>query len=247
MTFYNSYPENVFNARYNGGHLMYPQPTDTKVLIFHDGFEVEKLGIYVPYSAVKNVENKTAREVKSWHVGILGPFAADRIAPMHIYTIIHFIDDLRQIQRMVFDFGKRINEAQSIIYRRSVEASQAQQRRLPNQSPIPQRRLPNQSPVLHRRFTQPPPATNISRNIQKLCSNCQGSGKISCASCKGKRRTTCRFCLGQGGKYEYDNFTKSSRWRYCGFCSNGSTSCNSCGGSGNQKCYTCMGTGKLIY
>jgi hypothetical protein len=71
---------------------------------------------------VKSIKNEFQKEVDKWDVAFFGAFNTYRYAETHIYTIISILDDLRQTQVMKFDFGKNIQKAQSIIYKRSVEA-----------------------------------------------------------------------------------------------------------------------------
>ncbi len=85
----------------------------------------------------------------------------------------------------------------------------------------------------HREGVVPDPGTHpvrtpkpTSKPPRSHCSKCHGSGKITCSRCDGK-----------GGKYIYDNSTRSTgrTWQYC----------SKCGGDGKVECTTCGGDGWL--
>ena len=75
----------------------------------------------------------------------------------------------------------------------------------------------------------PNPAPNprpTSKPLRTPCHKCHGDGKVDCSRCDGK-----------GGKYIYDNSTRSTgrTWQYC----------SKCGGDGKVECTTCGGDGWL--
>ena len=69
----------------------------------------------------------------------------------------------------------------------------------------------------------PSPRTT-SKPLRTSCHKCHGDGKVDCSRCDGK-----------GGKYIYDNSTRSTgrTWEYCSKCGgDGKVECTNCGGDG---------------
>lgn len=114
-------PETKFDARYLGGHKMYPKATDTKVLIYKDKVEVEKLNLQVPYTAMTHIENADEKKISAMRVVLLGLIGA-LWKKKHVYTVIQYIDALNEEQSLVFDFDKDIDKAQPIIYQKMLQA-----------------------------------------------------------------------------------------------------------------------------
>jgi hypothetical protein len=50
-------PEAKFDVKYIIGHKMFPKSKDTKILIFPDMLEIEKLQLKIPYRSFINIEN----------------------------------------------------------------------------------------------------------------------------------------------------------------------------------------------
>jgi hypothetical protein len=114
-------PEFKFEAKYIGGHKMYPKPTDTKVLLFSDRVEVEKLNhLKVAYKSMTNIENADESKISAMRVALLGIVGA-LWKKKHTYTIIQYKDVLGEQQTIVFDFEKDIDRVQPLIYQKMLE------------------------------------------------------------------------------------------------------------------------------
>lgn len=114
-------PEVKYDAKYIGGHKVYPKSTDTKVLIYKDKIVVEKLNLEVPYLSMTNIENADEKKISAMRVVLLGVIGA-LWKKKHVYTVIQYKDALGEVQSMVFDFEKEIDKAQPLIYQRMLQA-----------------------------------------------------------------------------------------------------------------------------
>jgi hypothetical protein len=115
-------PEFKFEAKYIGGHKMYPKPTDTRVLLFNDRIEVEKLNhLKVAYKSITNIENADESKISAMRVALLGIVGA-LWKKKHTYTVVQYKDVLGEQQTMVFDFEKDIDKVQPIIYQKMLES-----------------------------------------------------------------------------------------------------------------------------
>lgn len=114
-------PELKLEAKYVGGHKMYPKSTDTKVLIYSDRLEVEKLNLKIPYASMTNIENADESKISAMRVVLLGVIGA-LWKKKHVYTVIQYKDPLGEVQSMVFDFEKEIDKVQPIIYQKMITA-----------------------------------------------------------------------------------------------------------------------------
>jgi hypothetical protein len=70
---------------------MYPKSADTKVLIFGDRLEVEKLNLKVPYAAITKIENADESKISAMRVVLLGVIGA-LWKKKHVYTVIQYHD-----------------------------------------------------------------------------------------------------------------------------------------------------------
>lgn len=116
-------PEIKFDAKYLGGHELYPKSTDTKVLIFKDRLEMEKLNLQVKYSAMTNIENADEKKISALRVVLLGVIGA-LWKKKHVYTVVEYNDALGEHQALVFDFDKDIDKAKPAIYQKMLQSRQ---------------------------------------------------------------------------------------------------------------------------
>jgi hypothetical protein len=115
-------PEAKFDAKYIGGHKMFPKATDTKVLIFGDRIEVEKLNhLKVPYKSMTNIENADESKISALRVVLLNVVGA-LWKKKHTYTVIQYKDALGEQQTMIFDFERQIDKVQPIIYQKMLDS-----------------------------------------------------------------------------------------------------------------------------
>ncbi len=124
-------PQMTYEAKYIGGHKMYPKPTDVKVYIYGDRIKLSELNIELHYSTIKNVENMDEKKISAKRVialglltGGIGAIAGAMWKKKHIYTVLEFTDALNQEQSLVLDFDKHIDKAQPFIYQKVLESRQ---------------------------------------------------------------------------------------------------------------------------
>ena len=117
--------------KYKGGHKAYPSPTTTRMHFYEDRIEVDNPELVIPYRIMKNIENIHEKRISALRVVVLGlifvPLAI--VGAMwkknHIYTIIRFRDDDDDDQKIIVDFEKNLDSAQSVIYKRMLEFRKA--------------------------------------------------------------------------------------------------------------------------
>jgi hypothetical protein len=122
-------PECQYDAKYVGGHPAFPKSHDTKVLIFKDRLELEKLEVEIPYKTIKSIENMDEKKMKALRIVVLGVI----FLPLAIvgalwkkkyrYTVIQTHDtDNNMDVTIILDFHRKIEEAQALIYDKVVES-----------------------------------------------------------------------------------------------------------------------------
>ena len=112
-------PQHKFDSKYMGGHKLYPKSTDIKVLVFSDRIEIEKLELKVPHSSITNIENEEGSKLTTARALLIPSWSAPLWKKKKtLYTIIEYTDELNKKHALVFDFGKKIEEAQRLIYQR---------------------------------------------------------------------------------------------------------------------------------
>ena len=120
-----------YYIKYKGGHKAYPSPTATRMHFYEDRIEVDNPELVIPYRIMKNIENIHEKRISALRVVVLGlifvPLAI--VGAMwkknHIYTIIRFRDDDDDDQKIIVDFEKNLDSAQSVIYKRMLEFRKA--------------------------------------------------------------------------------------------------------------------------
>lgn len=115
-------PDFRFEAKYIGGHKMYPKPADTKVLLYSDWLEVERLNhLKVAYKSMTSIENADESKISAMRVVLLGLVGA-LWKKKHTYTVIQYKDAIGEQQTMVFDFDKDIDKVQPLIYQKMLDS-----------------------------------------------------------------------------------------------------------------------------
>ncbi len=109
-----------FEAKYVGGHKLYPKSRNVEITLLQDKINVTQISIEIPYSAISNVENADDKKIELSRVILLG-IAGALWKKKRTYTVIEYTDELGNQQTVVFDFDKRIEEAQQIIYKKTLE------------------------------------------------------------------------------------------------------------------------------
>jgi len=108
-----------YKAKYVGGHKMFPKSRDVEVTLLPDKIKIIGIDFEIPYSAIVNVENVDEKKIEWKRVVLLG-IAGALWKKKHLYTIIEYTDALEQQQSVLFDFGKKIEEVQQLIYNKSL-------------------------------------------------------------------------------------------------------------------------------
>ena len=122
-------PKLHFDAKYLGGHKLYPKSVDVRVNIFSDRIEIPILHLRVSYTFMSNIENADEKKITAKRLFLVGLFAFGW-RKKDVYTIIEYLDGFNQKQGLVFDFGKSIQEAQQRIYDRMLASHFARDRLL---------------------------------------------------------------------------------------------------------------------
>jgi hypothetical protein len=120
-----------YYIKYKGGHNAYPSPTATRMHFYEDRIVVDNPELVISYRFMKNIENIHENRISALRVVVLGlifvPLAI--VGAMwkknHIYTIIRFRDDDDDDQKIIVDFDKNLDSAQSVIYKRMLEFRKA--------------------------------------------------------------------------------------------------------------------------
>ena len=203
----------MFDAKYLGGHKMFPKNTDVRVWILDDMLEVGGLGLQVPYSSLTNIENADEKKIKALRVVVLGlvflPLAIVGALwkKKYIYTILEYVDEMNERQTLVFDFGKNLDKAQATIYRMMIESRPSNKE-------------------IHANPVKPDTSLGVVHYVK---STPQLNGGQLCGQCGSSNQVGSLFCSRCGSKLE----------SYCNKCGNkvgeGSVFCNKCG---NQLIYT---------
>jgi hypothetical protein len=112
---------------YVGGHIEHPTSKDSKVFLydnrielhFYDGYDY-KPTIIVPHQSLDNIESANEDKISAFRVAMLG-IVGGLWKKKHVYTVIQYKDEIGA-KTIVLDFGKNINEAQPLIYKKMVES-----------------------------------------------------------------------------------------------------------------------------
>jgi len=84
------------------------------------GPKQEKTLIKIPYSNIIDIENLDEKKIAAERAIMLGLIGA-LWKKKHIYTVIHYKDELDQ-QKVILDFEDNVNYAQRLIYSKMLEA-----------------------------------------------------------------------------------------------------------------------------
>jgi hypothetical protein len=124
--------ENQFFPKYLGGHKLYPKSLYTKVYVFSDRLEIAGLNLRIPYTSINDIENADEKKITAKRLFLVGVFAF-AWKKKDLYTIIEYTDGFNKKQTLVFDFEKKIEEAQQKIYDRMLASHFAKERLLESQ------------------------------------------------------------------------------------------------------------------
>lgn len=109
---------------YVGGHKAFPSSGGTKIFFYDDRIELgpkqEKTLIKIPYSNIIDIENLDEKKFAAERAIMLGLIGA-LWKKKHIYTVIHYKDELDQ-QKVILDFEDNVEYAQRLIYNKMLEA-----------------------------------------------------------------------------------------------------------------------------
>jgi hypothetical protein len=109
-----------YKAKYVGGHKMFPKSHDVEVTLLPDKIKITGVDFEIPYSTITNVENVDEKKIELKRVILLG-VAGALWKKKHLYTVIDYVDTLEQQQSVLFDFDKKIEEVQQLIYNKSIK------------------------------------------------------------------------------------------------------------------------------
>lgn len=113
-----------YHIKYKGGHKAYPSPTATRMHFYQDRIEVDNPALVIPFRFMKNIDNIREKRISALRVFILGiifiPLAIVGAIwkKEHIYTIIHYREEDEDDQKIIVDFEKNLDSAQSVIYKK---------------------------------------------------------------------------------------------------------------------------------
>jgi len=122
-----------YTAKYVGGHVEYPTSKNCKVFLYDDRLEIyleiyewqkdnyeNKPSIIVSYESMTNIESANEDKISAFRVAMLG-IVGGLWKKKHVYTLIQYKDEVDE-KTIVLDFGKKINEAQPLIYHNMLES-----------------------------------------------------------------------------------------------------------------------------
>ena len=95
--------------------------------MFSDRIEVEALHIRIPYTWITDIENADEKKISARRMFLVGLYSF-AWKKKDLYTIIEYLDGFNQKQTLIFDFGKKIQEAQQKIYDRMLAFRFAKER-----------------------------------------------------------------------------------------------------------------------
>jgi hypothetical protein len=137
---------------------MFPKSKDTKILIFPDMLEIEKLQLKIPYRSFINIENIDESKKRN-----------------HPYTVINYIDELNESQTLVFDLEKNIENAQKAIYEKMI-AFRNVQRQSPDLGELSQEKASSVGITCKE-------CGKINPEGSKFCNNCSSKLEVPCIKC----------------------------------------------------------------
>ena len=192
-------PEIEYDSKYMGGHKLYPKSLEVKVCLFADRIEIEALHIRISYTSITDVENADEKKITAKRMFLVGLYAF-AWKKKDVFMIIEYIDGFNQKQTLIFDFGKKIEEAQRKIYDRMLAFRFAREGLLESQKLIDknfkQQKLPEgQTTPLET------PKDNIATAISK-------PAEISNSDDNPLRILQIRFAKGEISKEEYEEMRK---------------------------------------
>ncbi|MBT3761215.1 MAG: hypothetical protein HOF89_01325 [Candidatus Nitrosopelagicus sp.] len=109
----------IYKAKYVGGHKMFPKSRDVEITLLADKIKISRINFDIKYSTITNVENVDEKKIELKRIVLLG-IAGALWKKKHLYTVIDFVDEIDQTQSVLFDFAKNIEEAQQLIYDKTI-------------------------------------------------------------------------------------------------------------------------------
>jgi len=105
----------------------YPTPKDSRVFLYNDRLDLflnnenykNKPSITIPYESISSIENADESKISAFRVAMLG-IVGGLWKKKHIYTVIVYRDEFGE-KTIVLDFGKDVEEAQPMIYKKFLE------------------------------------------------------------------------------------------------------------------------------
>jgi len=128
-----------YYANYLGGHVEYPKSRRCGINLKEDRLELyfeqksygdkfeKKPTLIISYQSITNIENMDEKRISALRVVALGlifvPLAIVGALwkKKHVYTVIQYKDEISE-RTIVLDFGKKIDEAQPLIYHKMLES-----------------------------------------------------------------------------------------------------------------------------
>lgn len=114
---YKEKPLKKVDAKYVGGHAMYPKEKDTKVE-FYDDRLVVKLDphLIMPYEKIKGLSGQEDKRITKTRVIMTGVFVGLFWKKIFRYIVIEFNDGLMD-HDVTLDFHRSAKEVQQLLYR----------------------------------------------------------------------------------------------------------------------------------
>jgi len=113
-------PEVKINAKYIGGHSMYPVENETQVWFFADRLVVMNPRIIIPYGEITKLGGQQERRITATRVfftGVIGLVSPETFR----YTVIEYNDGFMD-QTVVIDFRNNAENVQTGLYKNMIDA-----------------------------------------------------------------------------------------------------------------------------
>jgi len=192
-------PEIEYESKYMGGHKLYPKSLEVKVSLYADRIEIGALHIRMSYTSVTDIENADEKKVTAKRMLLVGLYSF-AWKKKDVFTIIEYVDGLNQKQTLVFDFGKKIEEAQRKIYDRMLAFRFAREGLLQSQKlideDVKQQKLPQSQTI------------PIETPEDDLAATSPKPGELSNSGDDPLRILQIRFAKGEITKEEYEEMRK---------------------------------------
>jgi hypothetical protein len=88
---------------------------------YEDRVVIKEIGISIPFSAIKNVENMDEQRITKTRVFLTGFIVGLLWKKKFLYAVIDYNDGLMD-QTIILEFGSGVEEAQRMIYKGMIKA-----------------------------------------------------------------------------------------------------------------------------